>query len=119
MSIARQITSFSQNEIDQLFKRAQTCVKKKGLDIRLAPKASQLGKILIVIPRKAGNAPERNLLKRRLKSIFYEEQLFEKAFDWIVLAHSQEVNTILFIDLRTILLDAYQKAEAKRESSKE
>ena len=35
-------------------------------------------KILIVTPKKIGSAPVRNLLKRRLKSIFYEEKLYER-----------------------------------------
>ena len=71
-SIAREITSFSKKEINLLFEKAHSVIKKQGLDIRLAPKAHEHAKILLVVPRKAGNAPQRNRLKRRIKSIVNE-----------------------------------------------
>jgi len=112
-SAAREITSLSKKEIDFLFKRAQKFVKQSGLDIRLALKAQEMAKILIVIPRKAGNAPKRNRLKRRLKSIFYEEQLFTKKFDWIIIARKEAID-VPFSELRSILLKVYNTAQATR-----
>lgn len=35
-----------------------------------------IGKILIITPKKSGKAHERNLLRRRIKAIFYENQLY-------------------------------------------
>lgn len=108
-SIARTITSLTQREIDALFKRAKSFLKKEGLDIRLAPKHQAHAKILLVVSRKTGNAPQRNLLKRRIKSIFYEEQLFEKEFDWIVVSR-KEACDLSFVALKALLLKAYQRA---------
>ena len=31
-----------------------------------------------------GNAPERNLMRRRLKSIFYEQKLYERPYDLLI-----------------------------------
>ncbi len=111
-SVAREITSFCKKEIDLLFKHAKSFVKKKGLDIRLAPKVSLYGKILVVIPRKSGTAPKRNRLKRQLKSIFYEERLFQKEFDWIVLARKEALE-IPFSEIRSLILGAYNTAKTK------
>lgn len=37
----------------------------------------ETGRILLITSRKVGNAPQRNLLRRRGRAIFYEERLFE------------------------------------------
>lgn len=111
-SVAREITSFSKKELVSLFKKTQYFIKKMGLDIRLAPKQNELAKILIIIPRKAGNAPKRNRLKRRLKSIFYEEQLFQKKFDWIILATKEGID-ISYTELRKFLLETSSTAQKK------
>jgi len=110
-SAAREITSFSKKEINLLFKHAKSVIRKQGLDIRLAPKAQKLAKILLIVPRKAGNSPERNLLKRRLKSIFYEERWFQKEFDWIIVARKEAID-IPFSGLRSLLQEAYQATQS-------
>jgi ribonuclease P protein component len=113
-SVARTITSLTQREIDALFKRAKSVLKKEGLDIRLAPKSLPNAKILLVVSRKTGNSPQRNLLKRRIKSIFYEEQLFSQEFDWIIVSRSQAC-ALSFDQIKTIMLYAYQRAHDQQQ----
>jgi ribonuclease P protein component len=85
-TIPRLITKFSQPEIKALFRLASPFLKVAGLEIRRAPKTlPELARILIVIPRTVGTAVERNLLRRRLKNIFYQEKLYQHKFDIVVL----------------------------------
>ncbi len=106
-SIARLITVFDKREIRELFKTAKPQIKDRGLEIRLAPKKLDYGRILIVTPRKAGNAVERNRIRRRLKSIFFEQRLYEQSFDCIVLV-TKSATTLSFEELKQLLLKAYE-----------
>ena len=108
--LARSITIFSKPEASALFKSARTKLKEQGLEIRLAPKLKEFGRILIVIPRRSGNAAKRNRVRRRLKSIFYEEHLFEQGQDCIVLVSRQAVE-LSFDTLKDLLLQAFKNAQ--------
>ena len=108
-SLARAISSFSKPEAAQLFKAARTKLKEQGLEIRLAPKFKEFGRILIVIPKRSGNAAKRNRIRRRLKSIFYEECLFEHGQDCIVLVGRQAIE-LSFFELKALLQKAYEIA---------
>lgn len=58
------------------------------LMVRIGPARHKVGRLLVVIPNKAvGSAPVRNLLRRRLKAIFYQYQLYTKGKDCVVFAH--------------------------------
>jgi ribonuclease P protein component len=106
-NIARDITRFSSKKvIDELFKKARRVIKHPGLHILTAPKASSFGHLLIIVPRKAGNAPERNKIRRRVKSIFYEEKLYQKDFDCIVIVKKEGI-ALPFTELRELLLKAF------------
>ena len=72
-SIAKKISKFTQREIDYLFQHARRVIKTKECTILLALRQGTFGRVLIVASLKVGNAPQRNLLRRRLKSIVYEE----------------------------------------------
>jgi ribonuclease P protein component len=87
--IARAITQFSKQEIDRLFKRAHRVHTQQGLTILQAPRQGSIGRILIIIPRKVGDAPTRNKLRRQLKALFYENKMYEQEFDWIALLRPQ------------------------------
>jgi ribonuclease P protein component len=67
-----------------LFRSAHFAGSYPAFDIKRAPGLQAYGRMLIVIPRKVGNAPQRNLIRRRLKSIFYEEKLYEQPYDWLL-----------------------------------
>ena len=71
------ITQFSKREIDQLFKDSKRIVNNDKITILAAPRSKDFARILIVTPKAIGGAVKRNLLKRRLKSIFYQEKLYE------------------------------------------
>ncbi|HEX2978123.1 MAG TPA: ribonuclease P protein component [Candidatus Babeliales bacterium] len=102
-SIARLITIFTPAEIRKLFAQAQPALKVSFMDIRIAPSLSAVGRILIVIPRKVGTAPQRNLIRRRLKSIYYREQLFSLKKDVLVFI-KPGAHTLSFDETKSLLL---------------
>jgi ribonuclease P protein component len=106
--IARRITLWTKLEITTLFKRASRISRCSGLDVRVAPASSELGRLLIIIPGKSGNAPQRALLRRRLKAVFYERQLYQKGYDWIFLAR-KEALLLPFDQLEALVLELVSK----------
>jgi ribonuclease P protein component len=75
--VAKQISRFTRTEIDLLFATSKAVYKSKELVILTAPCLLSFSRILLITSRKVGNAPERNLLRRWGRAIFYEERLFE------------------------------------------
>ena len=107
------MTTFGQHEIDELFKATIARYKTQGLDIRLAPKLLPSGRILIVTPRAAGNAPKRNRIRRRLKSLFYENRYYDEPYDWIVMVRKQGIE-LTFSDLKKILASVLEQTISKK-----
>ena len=102
-NISKKLSSFSKQEVAQLFSKAKRVLKKHpGLDILCAPTAQDFGRILIITSRKVGKASKRNLIRRRLKAIFYEEKLYEKGLDCIVIVKKEGIN-LPFKELKGIL----------------
>jgi len=98
------ISSFRQSEITELLKNAQVKTRIPGLRILTAPSLlTEYSRILIITPRRSGNAPQRNLIRRRIKSIFVEDNLFKNGFDFIVIVRREGIET----DFKTLkkLLD--------------
>ena len=83
-SLASSISHFSRKEIVSLFSTARRIGRLPGLDIKRAPRTSSIGRILIVISGKSGIAAHRNLIRRRIKALFYEEKLYLSPFDSII-----------------------------------
>ena len=105
--IAREITRFeSAKHIDQIFKSARRIIAQPGIHILISPIAHPFGKILIIAPRAIGTAPVRNKLRRQLRSIFYQEKLFQKGLHCIAILKIGCPN-LSFIKLRELLLKAY------------
>lgn len=77
--------SFTPKEIQDLFRTARRIVKDSSCDFLIAPRQASQARLLVITSRKVGNAPERNKVRRRLKAIFYEEKLFERSFDCIII----------------------------------
>ncbi len=102
--------ALTRQEIAQLFIKARRVVRHPGLDILMAPATSSLGRIVVVTSRKVGNAPERNKVRRRLKAIFYEQQLAKHGFDCIVIIKVGGVD-LPFQALQELLIDAFSKAQ--------
>lgn len=105
MSAPRELTHFTQQEIDYAFKNARRALAHPGIQVLLAPKQKKLGRILVITSRKIGNAVQRNKLKRQIRSIFHEQKLFEQPFDCIVLFKKN--SDLSFDQLKNFLLKAY------------
>ena len=79
--------SFKKTEIDQTFKNSRLKARIPGLKLLQSPSELDYGKILIVIPSKTGKAVERNKFKRRVRAIFYEENLFKVPANYVLLVY--------------------------------
>jgi ribonuclease P protein component len=101
-SIARKITKFTQKEIDYLFAHARRILKNTSCLILSCPRQLDFARVLIIISKNVGNAPERNLLRRRIKSIFYEEKLFETPCDYAIILY-KPVKELSFDDLKAMI----------------
>lgn len=107
-SMARKITIFTRSRIELFFKKAKKVFWNPAF-ILLKDNASQdFGRILIVASRKVGNAPERNKIRRRIKSIFYEEKLYELPFDWAIII-KRPATTLSFEELKKLFLEGIKK----------
>ncbi|HEX4068899.1 MAG TPA: ribonuclease P protein component [Candidatus Babeliales bacterium] len=107
--IVGKISKFTKKEIDYLFEHARRVVRNQFCTILVAPRQKEdFGRVLIVVSRAVGNAPERNLIRRRIKSIFYEEKLFTHNVDCVVIAYKKMVS-LSFEQLKDMLVSAYQK----------
>lgn len=79
--IAKHLSTFNKKEVVTLLKKGKRVCKDVGLDIISAPATLEFGRILVITPRKAGNAPARNKIRRRLKALFYQKKLYERLTD--------------------------------------
>ena len=106
----KKLFSFSQKEISETFKKSKPVKKIDGLKLIQMPiknsTTNTFGKILIVIPKKSGKAHERNLIKRRIKEIFYKEKLFEKPIISIILVYKSAI-TISYEQLKEFLTKCF------------
>ena len=108
--IAKNLSKFTKSELDSFFKTAK-CIKKNQAFTFLINTASQsYGRILVITPRKVGNSPERNLLRRRMKAIFWEENLYEHKQDLIVVTRSH-AKTYDFLQLKILLISLFAKTQ--------
>ena len=107
--IAGKISKFTKSEIDYLFQHARRIVRNQFCTILVAPRQNpEYARILIVLARAVGNAPERNLIRRRIKAIFYEEKLFASNVDYVVIVYKKMV-TLPFDQLKALLLTVSQQ----------
>jgi len=107
--IFRALTRFSKTEIDKAFASATRVVRQRELTILASPRQGDFARILPVIPRKVGNAPARNKLRRRLKTIFFEQRYFEGPCDLLVLTRPGAAE-LTFEQLEAILHSATKRA---------
>ena len=105
--LVSQISRFSKKEAVKLLLLAKRAYRYPGLDIKVAPKGGSFGKILVITPAKSGNAPQRNLIRRRLKAVFYEEQLYLSESSWIIFV-KKESQSYSFQELKQLLTTCIQ-----------
>jgi ribonuclease P protein component len=94
----RNLFTFNRREVDEAFKHAHLKKYHEGLTLLEAP-LNQIshgqphGKLLIIIAAAAGMAHERNAMKRRLRSVFYQEKLYRPHHSfWILIVKKKAVN---------------------------
>jgi len=100
--ISKNISNFSSQEVRTLFRKAKRVLRHPGLDVLCAPATLDFGRILVVTSKKVGKAHKRNLIRRRIKSIFYEQELYKKQIDTIVIIKKEGIN-LDFQQLKDIL----------------
>lgn len=100
--ITQQISNFRKKEIDYLFKNSSAVYKSKELVILTAPCLLSFGRILLITSAKVGTAPQRNLLRRRSRALFYEQKLFESKKDSVIIFKAPAIK-LTFFQLKTIL----------------
>lgn len=101
----RTLSQFSKSEIASLKKNARIVLRDAACTILASPQLGQKGRVLIILSKKVGSAPERNLLRRQLKSIYYEEKLYERKHDWIVIV-KPAATALPFLYIKELLLKA-------------
>jgi ribonuclease P protein component len=103
--IRPRFTSWSVKDIQHFRQQAYTIASYPELVIKRAPASQPVGRALLVIPRDVGTAPERNLLRRRLKAIIYEHELYKKGYDWLIYVRPS-AKQLSFQQLVTLLVRA-------------
>ncbi|MBI2344904.1 ribonuclease P protein component [Candidatus Dependentiae bacterium] len=88
----KHISKFGKKELDNFFTVAKAAKKNQAFTILKAPATHVFGKILIMVPKAYGNAPERNKLKRRFKAIFINNKLYEHRLDLVIITRPTAKN---------------------------
>ena len=100
------IKQFTAAERKLLLTRGRLISRQDELDVRGLNRRDDLsfisGRILIITPRKVGNAPERNKLRRRLTALFHEESFYKKPYDILIYARKGSAD-LSFDALKRIL----------------
>jgi len=110
--ITKQISSFTQKDIQELFKNTRLVVMQPPLLIRIGPAKKSVGRLLVVTPKAVGSAPIRNKLRRRLKSLFYQEKFYSLGKDCIILAR-QGAGELTYEQLHTLLLNTLSSSTTR------
>lgn len=95
----------NKKEIALLLKKARFVLRHPACDIRSAPKSGDLARILIITPRAMGNAVKRNLVRRRIKSLFYEKKWYSGDHDWLIYA-KKPITQLSFKQLQELISTA-------------
>ena len=108
--IAGKLTKFTPQEIKQLYQDAFALTRTIYFVLLVTPATKDYGRMLLVTPKRIGTAPERNKLKRQFRSIFYEEKLYERGYDCIVIFRKKAA-TASFDTLKSIFMQAFQNLD--------
>ncbi len=107
----RQLFTFTKPEVAEAFKHAHLKKYHEGLTLLQAPlvhvpRNDPYGKLLIIIAGTAGKAHERNAMKRKLRSAFYEAKLYrnDPSF-WILIVKKKAVG-MSFKDIEKFLQES-------------
>jgi ribonuclease P protein component len=109
------VPRFSKKELLVFFKTARRIVRHKALDVLAQPKTHAQARLLVVTPRRVGRAVDRNRVRRRLKHIFYEEQLFKNPYDYIIVIKKAALQ-LSFEQLKELLCQTIVQYENRTHS---
>lgn len=98
------LTKFKKSEIETLFQTASLFFRSPLFILLCAPSTLSYGRLLLVISRKIGTAPQRNKLRRRIKAIFYEHELYLCKKDIIFIARHKRINQTTYEELQQKLV---------------
>ena len=105
MAAPLDLFTFTKSEAKDALKASKLRKSIPGLKLLQAPDPSLLhGKLLVVIPRAFGKAHDRNLLRRRLRSIYFEEKLYVRPIITIAICY-KEAQKLTFAELKTFLIE--------------
>jgi ribonuclease P protein component len=108
MKVPEGLSSFTKKEINAVFEAAFSVYKDNFITILAArPSIKNHGRALFITRKKIGSAPQRNLIRRQIKSIIIENQLYLKKQDTIYIIKSL-VQKPLFKDILKIVLQSYE-----------
>ncbi|BDC34679.1 hypothetical protein Noda2021_06370 [Candidatus Dependentiae bacterium Noda2021] len=83
--VSQSLSTFSQHEIARFFKSSRRVYKGPSFDILCLPQSKSHGRLIVVTPRKIGNAPARNKIRRQLKAIYFTNRFYELPVDCMII----------------------------------
>jgi ribonuclease P protein component len=85
MRISQKLSSFTQHEIAHFFKSSRRVYKDPSFDILCLSAVQEYGRIIVITPRKVGNAPARNKIRRQIKALYYQHHLYHLQVDCMII----------------------------------
>lgn len=117
MPLFRNLFSLTRKEVAFVYRHAKMVKEISGLRLSQTGRPYQAslsdqscgdsGKLLVVVPRRVGNAVVRNLIRRRLKSIFWEAQLYKQQGFSVVFVYPKAAS-FTFDQLRDFLIAGFK-----------
>ncbi|MBY0109506.1 MAG: ribonuclease P protein component [Candidatus Babeliaceae bacterium] len=108
VSLGRKISLWKKDERLRTLTQARPILRSHAFDVRILPKQDNIARIIVISPKKTGSAPYRNLLKRRARSIFYQEKMFGSINDWVIYFRPSQ-SLLDYTKLHNTLLDLFKK----------
>lgn len=85
----RKFFQFSHSEVVSLFQSGESIFRDRFFVLLRQPRKYNYARLLVITPKKIGSAPLRNTVRRRIKAIFYEQELSELlTFDYALIVRT-------------------------------
>lgn len=108
MKVPKDLSRFTKKEINAVFEAAFSVYKDEFITILAArPSIKKYGRALFVTRKRIGNAPQRNLIRRQIKSIIIENKLYSQQQDTIFIIKSLQ-NKPNFDEIAKIVTKSYE-----------